>query len=178
MNFSTILRELVLIYLVGLLAYLYYHKHCKLEIAYINPNFDCYTRMGGIEKSARLIKREQRRVAFGQLVVVAFDVAGMGTLNSLIGEEAVNTSMKSALADVRKWRGVWFTSQVNSGDEFSLIVDVADAPGIRRKLNTTFKAHGFVGAYTGVALLDNGYEAAMVKAMKKVYAEKSRLKQA
>lgn len=142
-----------------------------LERAYINSNFGCYNRAGAEVRGNEFMKQERRRIASGQLVMVSCDIAGMGALNSDIGEEAVNDRIAQGLSEIRQWRGVKFVSQINSGDEFAFVVDRSDAEGIGDRMDELFKGLGFKGAYVAAITLEPGsqYFASANKGMQQVY---------
>ncbi len=99
----------------------------KLELAYTNSNFGCYNRAGAEALGNEFLQKERRRIASGELVMVCCDIAGMGKLNTQIGESRVNNAIATSLKEIRTWRGIFFISQLNSGDEFVFIVDRVDA---------------------------------------------------
>jgi hypothetical protein len=165
-------RELVFCFVILAWICIAHIRLCKLNRAYINDNFGCYTRLGGIVNGSKIIKRDRRKIASGKIVLIACDVAGMGLLNSKIGEIAVNNAVKSALLEVKSWRGVKLIAQVNSGDEFAIILDSVDAAGVVGKLQSLFVSHGFKGVYTAITTLNQGYQHATVKGMETVYNEK------
>lgn len=121
-----------------------------LEQAYISDNFGCYNRRGGEIKGNEFLFKERRKVASGELVMLCCDIAGMGNLNTKIGELAVNVAVKNSLETIRSWRGVQFISQLNSGDEFIFIIDKGDIEIIDR-MDIIFKECGFDGVYTATS---------------------------
>lgn len=149
----------------------------QLELAYMNDNFGCYNRAGAKMMGNAFLNKERRRVESGELCMVTCDVAGMGKLNSNIGELSVNQRIKDALAFIRTWRGIEFVSQVNSGDEFAFICHENDADGIMDRMDTLFKVCGFAGAYTAKVELLADYIESANKGMALVYEvkQKSRL---
>ncbi len=129
----------------------------KLELAYTNSNFGCYNRAGAEVKGNEFLLKERRRVASGELVMVACDIAGMGKRNSEIGEVAVNKAIAFILKEIRTWRGIFFISQLNSGDEFVFIVDRVDALDIIPRMNALFQDAGFEGIYGAVEPINDDY---------------------
>ena len=148
----------------------------QLESAYTNDNFGCYNRSGAKVRGNEFIQRERRRVDSGELCMLACDVAGMGTLNSKIGELAVNQRVSDALSFIRTWRGIEFVSQVNSGDEFAFICHENDAEGIMDRINALFKVCGFDGAYTAKVELMSDYIESANMGMQLVYEVKQKNK--
>lgn len=147
----------------------------ELERAYTNDNFGCYNRSGAKIKGNQFLAKERRRIDAGELCMITCDVAGMGKLNSAIGELAVNQRIADALAFIRTWRGIEFVSQVNSGDEFAFICSKNDANGIEHRMDVLFKLCGFGGAYTAkVELLADYIESANI-GMTIVYENKKAL---
>ena len=133
----------------------------QLEKAYTNDNFGCYNRAGAKVRGNEFLAKERRRIDAGELCMITCDVAGMGKLNSAIGELAVNQRITDALAFIRTWRGIEFVSQVNSGDEFAFICHENDSEGIMDRMGALFKVCGFAGAYTAkVELLADYIETA------------------
>ena len=150
------------------------HRRRLLSNAYINSNFNCYTRVGAEVVGNELLRKERRRIASGQLAMITFDVAGMGEKNIEIGELAVNAAIKSVLDDIKSWRGVRFLSQINSGDEFAIVVDRVDVDGIAIRIDELLKLAGFKGAYVASLLIDpsHSYFDAAHKGMESVYKVK------
>jgi hypothetical protein len=146
-----------------------------LEKAYLSDNFGCFNRFGGEIKGNEYLLKERRKVASGELVMMCCDIAGMGNLNSLVGELVVNEAVRSSLETIRRWRGVHFISQLNSGDEFIFLIDKGDIEIINR-IDLIFKAHGFGGVYAVIADIDCGkdYICNANVIMEKVYETKKR----
>jgi hypothetical protein len=124
-----------------------------LEKAYLSDNFGCFNRVGGEIKGNEYLLKERRRVLTGELVMLCCDIAGMGNLNSRIGELAVNAAIKGNLDTIKTWRNVKFISQLNSGDEFVFIVHKEDTEIINR-IDILFKQCGFDGVYAAIADID------------------------
>ena len=141
----------------------------QLEKSFINDNFGCYNRAGAIARGNEFLMKERRRVASGELVMVCCDIAGMGRRNSEIGEVAVNNAIASSLKEIRSWRGVFFISQLNSGDEFVFIVDRVDEDGIVSRMNGVFKKYGFDGIYAAVSDIRADYIQSANTGMERVY---------
>ncbi len=141
----------------------------KLELAYTNSNFGCYNRAGAEAKGNEFLLKERRRVASGELVMVCCDIAGLGKRNSEIGEPAVNEAVRSSLNQIRTWRGIFFISQLNSGDEFVFIVDKADAVDIIPRMNALFQDAGFEGIYGAVEPINDDYIKSANDGMELVY---------
>ncbi len=141
----------------------------QLELAYTNSNFGCYNRAGAEAKGNEFLVKERRRVASGELVMVCCDIAGMGKLNTQIGEVAVNNAIATSLKEIRTWRGIFFISQLNSGDEFVFIVDKADAIDIIPRMNVLFQGAGFEGVYGVVEPLGDDYISSANDGMNLVY---------
>ncbi len=141
----------------------------KLELAYTNSNFGCYNRAGAEALGNEFLLKERRRVASGELVMVACDIAGMGRRNSEIGEVAVNSAIATSLKEIRSWRGIFFISQLNSGDEFVFIVDKADAIDIIPRMNALFQDAGFQGIYGAVEPINDDYIKSANDGMELVY---------
>ena len=141
----------------------------QLELAYTNSNFNCYNRAGAEAKGNEFIAKERRRIASGELVMVASDIAGMGRRNSQIGEPAVNDAVRQCLALIRSWRGIFFISQLNSGDEFIFVVDRVDAGGIIPRMDSLFKSAGFDGVYGVVNPIGGDYIKSANDGMSLVY---------
>jgi hypothetical protein len=145
----------------------------KLEQAYTSSNFGCYNRVGAEAKGNEFLRKERRRVASGELVMVCCDIAGMGRRNSEIGEIAVNNAISLCLKTIHNWRGVHFVSQLNSGDEFVFVVDRVDVNGIIPRMDALFKDAGFDGIYGAVSSITNGYIQSANDGMQLVYRIKS-----
>ena len=159
--------------LVGILAWrnnLYNNAIVEVEKAYVNDNFGCFNRAGAIALGNKFIKREQRRVKSGDLVMVAIDIAGMGQKNAEIGEIAVNEAIAKSLAEIKKFREVEFISQLNSGDEFCFVCDAGDAIGLIERMNRTFISHGFnEGIYAATVTICGDYVSTANRGMQEVY---------
>ena len=145
------------------------HLRCQLELAYTNSNFNCYNRAGAEVRGNEFLLKERRRVASGELVMVACDIAGMGKRNTEIGELPVNQAVRSCLNQIRSWRGVFFISQLNSGDEFVFVVDRVDAIGIVPRMDALFKSAGFDGVYGVVNPIGGDYIQSANDGMSQVY---------
>jgi len=146
-----------------------------LAIAYQSTNFGCFNRCGGESHGTTLLSLERRRCASGDLVMICADIAGMGILNQRLGETVVNSKVRSCLRTLASMRGVEFTAQLNSGDEFVFIVDHADSNGIVQRMRGLFIAAGFSGLYTDVGIIDPSvsYAENANRLMQKVYLSKS-----
>jgi len=125
-----------------------------LATAYQSTNFGCLNRNGGESQGTTLISLERRRCSSGELVMVAADIAGMGALNQRVGETVVNSKVRDCLRTLSSMRGVEFTAQLNSGDEFVFIVDSVDADGIVQRMRGLFIAAGFDGLYAAAGAID------------------------
>jgi len=145
-----------------------------LAIAYISSNFGCFNRCGGECKGAALINLERRRCSSGSMVMVCLDIGGLGALNQLIGESAVNAKVRDCLKSVQAMRGISFVAQLNSGDEFVLMVDSADAEGLIERMRGLFISTGFSGLYAAAGAIDPGktYVENANRLMELVYLEK------
>ncbi|MBW4635742.1 MAG: hypothetical protein KME30_28845 [Iphinoe sp. HA4291-MV1] len=115
----------------------------------------------------------RRRIASGELIMICSDIAGVGQRNCEIGEVAVNEAITEALATIRSWRGVFFISQLNSGDEFVFIVDRADAAGLFPRIDAVFRSYGFNGAYLACCEIEGCYISSALKGMKLTYQQKN-----
>jgi len=146
-----------------------------LAIAYQSSNFNCYNRSGGEVYGAALLVQERRRCASGQLVMVCADIAGMGALNQRLGETVVNSKVRSCLRTLASMRGVEFTAQLNSGDEFVFIVDGSDSDGIVQRMRSLFVEAGFSGLYAAGGAIDPSktYAENADRLMNGVYLSKS-----
>ena len=146
-----------------------------LAIAYQSTNFGCYNRSGGEIHGADIIRRERRRCSSGELVMICFDVAGLGSMNQRIGETAVNLRVSECLKFVQGMRGIELVAQLNSGDEFTLLVDSADAEGVVSRARSLFVSSGFDGLYAAVGAIDpeKSYVQNADCLMKSVYFSKS-----
>jgi GGDEF domain-containing protein len=142
----------------------------RIERLSINPNFNTYTRVAGFERATQL---DRRHAPSGQLALVAIDIAGMGALNKKIGELAVNRRIRVLLS---RLRGVALHHQLNSGDEFVLYCDSADAAGLCNRIYWIARALGFSGAYCAWLPLVSLEEAELIetanRAMETVYKQK------
>ena len=145
----------------------------RLELAYTSDNFGCYNRVGGHVKGNEFLQKERRRIASGQLTMVCCDIAGMGKRNTEIGEVAVNQAIRQCLTLIRSWRGIFFISQLNSGDEFVFIVDRVDAIDIIPRMDSLFKSAGFDGIYGVVNPIGDDYISSANDGMSLVYQMKS-----
>lgn len=151
----------------------YKRLHTSLEQAYTNSNFGCYNRAGAEAKGNEFFEKERRRIASGELVMVCCDIAGMGKRNTEIGEVAVNQAIYQTLAIIRSWRGIFFISQLNSGDEFIFIADRVDAVDVIPRMDSLFKSVGFDGIYGVVNPIGNDYISSANEGMSLVYQMKS-----
>ena len=146
-----------------------YHTSRLLDKSLISTNFGCYNRAGAEIKGNEFIRKERRKVASGELVMVACDIAGMGKLNTLKGELWVNRAIAACISDIRLWRGVRFISQINSGDEFAIVVDKIDAAGLLHRIDDLFQAEGFTGVYGVIVPLKDCYINSANQGMQEVY---------
>jgi len=146
-----------------------------LTLAYRSTNFSCLNRGGGEVHGADIIRRERRRCSSGELHMICFDIAGLGALNQRIGETAVNLKVSECLQVVQGMRGVELVAQLNSGDEFTLLVDSADAEGVVSRARSMFIESGFDGLYAAVGAIDpeKSYAQNANCLMKSVYLSKS-----
>jgi len=145
-----------------------------LAIAYMSSNFGCFNRGGGESQGAALINLERRRCSSGAMVMICLDIGGLGALNQLIGESAVNTKVRDCLKTVQGWRGISFVAQLNSGDEFVLMTDSVDAKGLIERMRGLFISTGFSGLYAAVGTInpDETYVQNANRLMELVYLEK------
>jgi len=146
-----------------------------LTLAYRSSNFNCYNRSGGEVHGADIIRRERRRCSSGELHMICLDIAGLGVMNQRIGEPAVNLKVSECLQAVQAMRGVELVAQLNSGDEFTLLVDSVDAEGVVSRARGLFIASGFDGLYAAVGAIDpeKSYVQNADCLMKSVYFSKS-----
>jgi len=146
-----------------------------LAIAYISSNFGCFNRNGGESHGTTLLSLERRRCASGELVMICADIAGMGALNQRLGETVVNSKVRGCLRSLASMRGVEFTAQLNSGDEFVFIVDGSDSDGIVQRMRSLFVEAGFSGLYAAGGAIDPSktYAENADRLMNGVYLSKS-----
>lgn len=159
----------------------------KLEVEElsVNPNFDCNTRVAGLQKAERRIKDRRANHSNCPISLLTVDIGGMGVSNSSRGEVATNEAMSSLLEEIRtSFRGVLLVDgQLNSGDEFLFWVScpVEDVLGIMSRLDNLAKKWGFKGAYCGsVEVVGEPNRGELVslanEGMKQVYLVKEKLK--
>lgn len=145
-----------------------------LQEAYQSKNFGCLNRNGGEVVGDRIVKRERRRCATGELVLVCSDIGGMGVLNQLYGEQAVNEKVARCLVAIRQFRGIQMVSQINSGDEFMLMVDAADAEGVIGRMRDLFMDEGFLDLYAAYGPINPSQP--LIESAKQLMKEVYRLK--
>jgi len=125
-----------------------------LQEAYQSKNFGCLNRNGGEVIGDRIVKRERRRCASGELVLVCWDIGGMGVLNQLYGESVVNEKMTRCIAAIQQFRDIRMVGLVNSGDEFMLMVDAVDAEGLIKRMRELVMGEGFLDLYAAVGSIN------------------------
>ena len=143
--------------------------HNKLELLSINPNFKVTTRI------AALAQYERHSVK-GK-AVVTFDIAGMGKANQQHGEVWVNTQVAKAL---ERLRGILRTSdviaQLNSGDEFFIVVNKGDEVQVEKWVQGVFEIYWPGGVYIASSVVEGDVMEAVTASMEKVYAIKADVK--
>lgn len=135
-----------------------------------NPNFGVTTRVAAMEVL-------ERRRGGGGKAVIAFDVAGMRDANQLHGEQWVNERIKAALDAVRKnLRTTDVIAQLNSGDEFFIVINRGDEVSVMTKVVEAFQEHWPNGVYIASSIVKGDVLAAVNAAMENVYSIKAVVK--
>lgn len=168
--------ELVMVLMVALMAAILVvlvDLRKRVELLSVNPNFGVLTRQAALMESANGRRRG------GSDHVVVFDVAGMGRMNSLHGEEWVNKAIKAALDEIRAGlRAGDVIGQLNSGDEFFVSIKSSNPIKVRGKIMDAFLTHWSEGIYLWSVEVEAGesvIEAAR-RGMEHVYETKRQMK--
>lgn len=164
--------DMLLCALLGTIAVYLCQLKSQIKELGVNPNFNVLTRTAGLN----ICRRSNRGK---NISVVTFDVAQMGKHNSLFGEQWVNAKISSALTCVRKsLRKGDIISQLNSGDEFFIIVRTGDEEAVITKVVAAFSVHWPGGIYISSAKVDNeGILPAIQRGMETVYQLKKEKKE-
>lgn len=171
-----------LLYAALFAAITIYLHQLKMQIMKlgINPNFDCKTR------TAMEVAVKSRRIKSGTLALIGWDVAGMGKANSIHGEDWVNTRVKTSLALVSAMcRAEDVIGQLNSGDEFVMLVPIEDAAQLIEKIKYIFGLNPVAQSGESIYISYVEYDTTLpfsgpssnaTKVMEKVYQLKKEMK--
>lgn len=164
--------------IVGLLLVQCKQQQRMIKILEWNRNFNCYTGSATEHYGDELIRREQRRVKSGLVVLCAADIAGMGEMNDRVGEVATNYLMAQILTYLSSKRDILLLGQKNYGDEFAWFCNVEDAQHLCDSIDIRAKELGFKGAYSHWAVInpDESFQQVSDSLMEQVYEIKKERK--
>jgi GGDEF domain-containing protein len=163
---SDLVMMLIAALLVAIVSYIVSMRKCLARVS-VNPNFNVATRVAALESL------ERRKTGKGSSVI-AFDVAGMGKANQTHGEQWVNERIRVALAEVRaSLRTTDVIAQLNSGDEFFIVVRSGDELQVMAKVLSAFSTHWDEGIYIASSVVSGNVMSSVVSTMEKVYMLKA-----